>query len=45
LNINVVDGTVVVRGSAPEGDQGVIEDVISGVEGVDKVDIELGSSI
>jgi gas vesicle protein len=46
LNINVVDGTVVVRGSVPDGaDQGTIADVISGVEGVDDVDIKLGTAI
>jgi gas vesicle protein len=46
LNINVVGNTVVVRGAVPEGvDRSVIEDVIAGVEGVDNVDIELGSNI
>lgn len=46
LNINVVDSTVVVRGSVPDNaDQGAIADVISGVEGVDDVDIKLGTAI
>lgn len=46
LNINVVGSTVVVRGAVPDdADQSAIEDVIAGVEGVDKVDMELGSSL
>lgn len=46
LNINVVDGTVVVRGNVPDiADQGAIADVISSVEGVDDVDIKLGTAI
>jgi hypothetical protein len=46
LNINVVDGTVVVRGSVPEStDRDAIQDVISGVEGVQNVDLKLGSSL
>jgi gas vesicle protein len=46
LNINVVGSTVVVRGAVPEdADRGAIQDVISGVEGVEGVDMELGSSI
>lgn len=46
LNINVIGGTVVVRGAVPDNaDRRAIEDVIAGVEGVDNVDIELGSSI
>jgi gas vesicle protein len=46
LNINVVNGTVVVRGSVPDNaDQGAIADVISSVEGVDDVDIKLGTAI
>ena len=46
LNINVVNGTVVVRGSVPDtADQGAIADVISSVEGVDDVDIKLGTAI
>jgi hypothetical protein len=46
LNINVVGSTVVVRGAVPEdADRRAIEDVVAGVEGVEGVDIELGSSI
>lgn len=46
LNINVVGSTVVVRGAVPDdADRGAIEAVIAGVEGVEGVDIELGSSI
>lgn len=46
LNINVVGSTVVVRGAVPEGvDPTVIQDVVASVEGVDNVDMELGSSI
>ena len=46
LNINAVGGTIVVRGAVPEGaDRGAIEAVIAGVDGVEHVDIELGSSI
>lgn len=46
LNINIVNGTVVVRGSVPDNvDQGAIADVISSVEGVDDVDIKLGTTI
>ena len=46
LNINVVDGTVVVRGAVPDSaDQDAIRDVITGVEGVQNVDMKLGSSI
>lgn len=46
LNINVVDGTVVVRGDIPDSaDQNAVRDVISGVEGVQSVDLKLGSGI
>ncbi|HSK98489.1 MAG TPA: BON domain-containing protein [Euzebyales bacterium] len=46
LNINVVDGTVVVRGSVPDTtDHDAIRDVIFGVEGVQNVDLKLGSAI
>jgi hypothetical protein len=46
LNINVVDGTVVVRGSVPEStDRDAIQDVITGVEGVQNVDLKLGSTL
>ena len=46
LNINVVDGTVVVRGVVPDSaDQNAIRDVVSGVEGVKDVDLKLGSTI
>jgi hypothetical protein len=46
LNINVVDGTVVVRGAVPDSaDQDAIRDVIIGVEGVQDVDMKLGSTI
>jgi hypothetical protein len=46
LNINVVDGTVVVRGAVPDSaDQDAIRDVITGVEGVQDVDMKLGSTI
>jgi hypothetical protein len=46
LNINVVDGTVVVRGAVPDTiDQDAIRDVISNVEGVKDVDLKLGSTI
>lgn len=46
LNINVVDGTVMVRGAVPDtADRDAIADVISGVEGVADVDIKLGSTI
>lgn len=46
LNINVVGSTVVVRGAVPDNaDRGAIEDVVAGVEGVEGVDIELGSSL
>jgi BON domain len=46
LNINVVDGTVVVRGSVPDTtDRDAIHDVISSVEGVQNVDLKLGSTI
>ena len=45
LNINVVDGTVVVRGPLPDDtDQGAIRDVVSSVDGVDAVDLELDSA-
>lgn len=43
LNINVVDGTVVVRGSLPdEADEGAVRDVVAGVDGVRDVEMELG---
>jgi hypothetical protein len=43
LNINVVDGTVVVRGPAPdETDEDAIRDVVGSVDGVREVDLELG---
>lgn len=45
LNINVVDGTVVVRGALPgDADEGAIRDVVGSVEGVRDVDMELGSA-
>lgn len=45
LNINVVDGTVVVRGAVPgDADEGAIRDVVGSVEGVRDVDMELGSA-
>lgn len=45
LNINVVNGTVVVRGPLPdEVDESTVRDVIAEVEGVDEVDMELGST-
>jgi hypothetical protein len=45
LNINVVNGTVVVRGpSSDEADEGAIREVVSSVEGVHDVDMELGSA-
>jgi osmotically-inducible protein OsmY len=43
LNINVVDGTVVVRGPAPDAtDEDAIRDVVGSVDGVREVDLELG---
>lgn len=46
LNVSVVGNTVVLRGAVPEGtDPAVIRDVVAGVEGVDDVDMELGSAL
>jgi len=46
LNINVVEGTVVVRGAVPDDtDQMAIREVIASVEGVDDVDLRLGSNL
>jgi osmotically-inducible protein OsmY len=43
LNINVVDGTVVVRGSLPDdADETAVRDVVAGVDGVRDVEMELG---
>ena len=43
LNINVIDGTVVVRGPLPEDtDRDAIRDVVGSVDGVHDVDMELG---
>ncbi|CAN5782660.1 hypothetical protein BH23ACT10_BH23ACT10_13850 [soil metagenome] len=43
LNINVVDGTVVVRGSLPDdADEGAVRDVVADVDGVRDVEMELG---
>ena len=45
LNINVVDGTVFVRGSvAPGMDQDALRSVIEGVEGVTDVDLQVTAS-
>lgn len=45
LNINVVDGTVVVRGALPgDADEDAIRDVVGSVEGVRDVDMEIGSA-
>ena len=45
LNINVVDGTVVVRGAVPgDADENAIREVVGSVEGVRDVDMELGSA-
>ncbi len=43
LNINVVDGTVVVRGPA-DVDESAVREVVSSVDGVTAVDLELGST-
>jgi hypothetical protein len=43
LNINVVDGTVVVRGPAGDVDESAVREVVSGIDGVTAVDLELGS--
>jgi BON domain len=46
LDVDIVGGTVVVRGTVPQGrDQGTIRDVILSVEGVDDVDLRLDSNI
>ncbi len=43
LNINVVDGRVVVRGpQSDESDESAIRDVVAGVDGVRDVEMELG---
>lgn len=45
LNINVVDGTVVVRGAlSDDADQDAIRDVVAGVEGVREVELDLGTA-
>lgn len=44
LNINVVDGTVVVRGPAGGVDESAVREVVSSVDGVTAVDLELGST-
>jgi hypothetical protein len=45
LAINVVETTVFVRGSVPEGtDEGTIREVISGVPGVTDVDLQVTTS-
>lgn len=44
LNINVVDGTVVVRGPAADVDESAVREVVSSVDGVTAVDLELGST-
>lgn len=45
LNINVVDGTVVVRGSLPDdADEGAVRDVVASVDGVHEVEMELGTA-
>lgn len=43
LNINVVDGTVVVRGPA-DVDESAVREVVSSVDGVTAVELELGST-
>lgn len=45
LHLNVVDGTVVVRGALPDdADTDAVRDVITGVEGVDGVDFQLDTT-
>lgn len=45
LNLNVVDGIVVVRGALPDdADPEAVRAVIGDVEGVDEVDLQLGST-
>lgn len=44
LNINVVDGTVVVRGPQDGVDADAVREVVSSVDGVTAVDLELGST-
>lgn len=42
LNVNVAEGTVFVRGSLPNGfDESAIRDVITGIPGVEDVDLQL----
>lgn len=45
LNVDVVEGVVVVRGAMPEsGDEAALRDVVTSVEGVQDVDLRLGST-
>jgi len=44
LNVNVVEGTVFVRGSAPAGfDEAAVRAVVEGVEGVTDVDLQVSA--